>query len=132
MFHFLLFCFSLSLVNIIFVEVAHLTHALRVKRLIQVLAFMGSLRLSNLVIAVAAHIFCNFYTIIVWANVWFWWLNRNIMFFLADLFIFGAFYQPNKMLNNLDKHDFMLLLALFIFFFGAFDLLKHIFGEVKN
>lgn len=93
-------------------EVAHLTHALRIKRFIQVLALMGSLSLSNLVIAVAAHIFGNFNAIFVRANIGFWCLCLNFLFSLVDLFDLLLFYQANHVLDNLDKHNFLFFLAV--------------------
>ena len=87
-------------------KVAHLTHAIRVQRLVIVLTLVGLLGLSDLIVAVTAHILGYFHPILV----------RTLVLFLGLLasmgLDLGLLYHRRELYDQFDKH---LVLPLVIF-----------------
>ena len=87
-------------------KVAHLTHAIRVQRLVIVLTLVGLLGLSDLIVAVTAHILGYFHPILV----------RTLVLFLGLLasmgLDLGLLYHRHELHDQFDKH---LVLPLVIF-----------------
>ena len=97
-------------------KVAHLTHAIRVQRLVIVLTLVGLLGLSDLIVAVTAHILRYFHPILVRTLVLFFGLLSSMGLDLSLL------YHRHELHDQFDKH---LVLPLVILVIALGFLLSH-------